>query len=108
MLSTHSCVCFEYMLGSTVQGKVGKENGIFFNIPKMDIVCFNTGICFVSIKTTIDQSNKFSDILNFNYKFKEINSEFASLKQYDNINIQTEMLEDVGQINDIIRKEFII
>ncbi len=103
ILSKHSCVCFEYMLGQTVDGNE-QENGVIFNIPKIDIICFNTGICFVSIKTTIDQSNKFSDILNFNYKFKEINSEFASLKQYDNINIQTEMLEDVGQINDIIRE----
>ena len=103
MLSTHSCVCFEYMLGSTVQGKVGKENGIFFNIPKMDIVCFNTGICFLSIKTIIEESEKFSDILNFNYKFKEINSEFASLKQYENINIQTDILKDVTEISDIIK-----
>ena len=80
ILSKHSCVCFEYMLGQTVDGNE-QENGVIFNIPKIDIICFNTGICFVSIKTTIDQSNKFSDILNFNYKFKEINSEFASLKQ---------------------------
>ena len=78
-------------------------NGVFFNIPKIDIICFNTGICFVSIKTTIEQSEKFSDILNFNYKFKEINSEFVGLKQYENINIQTEMLEDARQITDIIK-----
>ena len=67
------CVCFEYMLGQTVEGNE-QENGVFFNIPKIDIICFNTGICFVSIKTTIEQSEKFSDILNFNYKFKEINN----------------------------------
>lgn len=103
VLSKHGCVCFEYMLGETVEGNE-QENGVVFNIPKIDIICFNTGICFLSIKTTIEQSEKFSDILNFNYKFKEINSEFAGLKQYDNINIQTEVLEDVRQISDIIKK----
>lgn len=102
ILSKHGCVCFEYMLGQTVEGNE-QENGVFFNIPKIDIICFNTGICFVSIKTTIEQSEKFSDILNFNYKFKEINSEFVGLKQYENINIQTEMLEDARQITDIIK-----
>lgn len=103
VLSKHGCACFEYMLGETVEGNE-QENGVVFNIPKIDIICFNTGICFLSIKTTIEQSEKFSDILNFNYKFKEINSEFAGLKQYDNINIQTEMLEDARQISDIIKK----
>ncbi len=104
VLAKHSCVCFEYLLGVTVSGKVGRENGIFFNIPKIDIICFNTGICFLSIKTTIEESEKFSDILNFNYKFKEINSEFASLKQYENINIQTDILKDVTEIKSIIRE----
>lgn len=104
ILAKHSCVCFEYMIGSTVQGKVGRENGIFFNIPKIDIICFNTGICFLSIKTIIEESEKFSDILNFNYKFKEINSEFVGLKQYENINIQTDIFKDVTEINDVIKE----
>ena len=102
ILSKHSCICFEYFLGDFVQGKVGRENGIFFNIPKIDIICFNTGICFLSIKTTIEESEKFADVLNFNYKFKEIKSEFTGLKQYENINIQTDVLKDVTQINDVI------
>ena len=104
ILSKHVCVCFEYMLGETVQGKVGRENGIFFSIPKIDIICFNTGICFLSFKTIIEESEKFTDILNFNYKFKEINSEFAELKQYENINIQTDSLKDVKEINSVIKE----
>lgn len=104
ILSKHSCVCFEYLLGETFQGKVGRENGIYFNIPKIDIICFNTGICFLSIKTTIEESEKFSDILNFNYKFKEINSEFVGLKQYENINIQTVAFENVNEINAVIKE----
>lgn len=103
ILSKHTCVCFEYLLGETVQGKIGVENGIFFSIPKIDIICFNTGICFLSIKTIIDESDRFSDVLNFNYKFKEINSEFVGLKQYDNINIQTNAFKDVKEISTLIK-----
>lgn len=102
ILSTHSAVCFEYTLDEVVQGKMGRENGIFFNIPKIDIICFNTGICFLSIKTIVEESEKFSDILNFNYKFKEINSEFIGLKQYENINIQTGMFDNVTEIKSLI------
>ncbi len=103
ILSKHACVCFEYFLGDVVQGKVGRENGIFFTIPKIDIICFNMGICFVSIKTNVEETDKFSDVLNFNYKFKEIKSEFAELKQYENINIQTDSLKDVTEISDVIK-----
>ena len=74
VLSKHSCVCFEYLLGENVQGEMGNETGVQFTIPKMDIICFNTGICFLSFKTTVENSEKFADLLNFNYKFKEINS----------------------------------
>lgn len=102
ILSTHSAVCFEYILDEVVQGKMGRENGIFFNIPKIDIICFNTGICFLSMKTIVEESEKFSDILNFNYKFKEINSEFIGLKQYENINIQTGMFDNVTEIKSLI------
>ncbi len=102
ILSKHDCVCFEYFLGESVQGKMGRENGIFFSIPKIDIICFNSGICFLSIKTTVEESEKFSDILNFNYKFKEIKSEFTGLKQYENINIQTDALKDVTEISAVI------
>ena len=86
-LATHPCVCFEYILDN-IKRRTTKDGGVLFNIPKIDIICFNTGICFVSIKTTVDESEKFADILNFNYKFKEINSEFTGLKQYENINIR--------------------
>ena len=101
-LVKHECVCFEYYLDE-VNPKHENENSILFNIPKIEIICFNTGICFISIKTIVEQSEKFSDILNFNYKFKEINSEFSELKQYENINIQTDSLKNVQEIKAIIK-----
>lgn len=102
-LATHPCVCFEYILDN-IKRRTTKDGGVLFNIPKIDIICFNTGICFVSIKTTVDESEKFADILNFNYKFKEINSEFTGLKQYENINIQTDSLNSVDDISTIIKE----
>ncbi len=104
VLAEHSCVCFSYLIEDSIQGKMGNENGIFFNIPQIDIICFNTGICFISIKTHMESSDSFSDLLNFNYKFKEINSEFNDLKKFENINIQTGIYKDSKKITDVIRE----
>ena len=64
--------------------------------------CFNTGICFLYFKTNIEESEKFSDILNFNYKFRDINQECNNLKNYDNIRLQANYFEDIQQIKDFI------
>ena len=58
-------ICFEYNLEQNTQGKMGEEDGIFFRIDKIEIFCFNMGICFLSIKTFLDEKASFSDILNF-------------------------------------------
>lgn len=97
------CIMFDYTLGKQVQGKVGEENGIFFDIPKIEIVCFSTGICFILLKTIIEGENNFSDVLNFNYKFRDINSEFISLKNYENIRLQTNCLKDIEELSSVIK-----
>ncbi len=94
--------CFYYELDKNIQGKVGNENGIFFNIEKIEIICFNTGICFFTMKTNLDNTEQFTDLLNFNYRFREINSEFLSLKNYENIKIQTDVFDDVSDISELI------
>lgn len=103
ILSKYPCTIFEYSLGEDVQGKAGEENGIFFKIQKIELICFNTGICFLSIKTNIEDSREFADVLNFNYKFRDINSEFKELKEYENIRLQTTTFSDVKKLNDIIK-----
>ena len=103
ILSKNSCTMFEYNLGQDLQGKAGEEEGIFFKIQKMELVCFNTGICFLVIKTNIEDSTEFSDVLNFNYKFRDIYSEFKELKEYENIRLQTATFSDVKKLNDIIK-----
>ena len=35
---------FEYNLNKDIQGKAGKKDGIFFNISKIEVICFNNGI----------------------------------------------------------------
>ena len=81
----YHCNIFKYNFKTKVQGKVDDNEGIFFNIDKIEIICFDTGVCFLSIKTDIENSEKFSDLLNFNYRFKDINSNFSRLKDFTNI-----------------------
>ncbi len=101
-LSKLHCNMFEYRLDRKIQGKITDEDGIFFNIDKIEIICLDTGICFVLIKTYIENSEKFSDLLNFNYKFKDINSGFSKLKDYNNIKIQTDAFGNITEISDYI------
>ena len=102
ILSEYPSLTFEYDLKKDLQGKTVDENSIFFKIQKVGLVCFNTGICFLYFKTNIEESEKFSDILNFNYKFRDINQECNNLKNYDNIRLQANYFEDIQQIKDFI------
>ena len=79
-----------------------KIHGIFFNIEKIEIICFKSGICFFTMKTNIEGSNDFYDVLDFNYKFKDINSELSTLKNFENIRIQTDSFKDVKDISELI------
>ncbi len=102
ILSKFHCNIFQYNFESNIQGKVSDNQGIFFNIDKMEIICFDTGECFLVIKTNIDNSEKFSDVLNFNYRFKDINSEFSKLKDYTNIKIQTDKFGNMNELSEFI------
>ena len=102
ILSKFHCNIFEYNFDTKVQGKVGCKDGIFFNIEKMEIICFDTGECFLVIKTDIENSEKFSDLLNFNYRFKEINSDFSKLNDFTNIKIQTDKFSNMNELSDFI------
>ena len=102
ILAKNPCTIFEYTIKKDIQGKTAERNGIFFKIPKIEIICFNTGICFLCIKTNIEESDKFVDLLNFNYKFRDINQEFANLNNYDNIRVQADCFEDVKSFKEFI------
>ena len=96
--------CFSYDLAEDIQGKVGQENGIFFKIEGIEIICFDTGVCFFTMKTHLENTNKFMDLLDFNYRFKGINSEFASLKDYENIKIQTDTFKYMNDLSELINQ----
>lgn len=103
ILAKYPCTMFEYTLEKDIQGKTGEERGIFFDINRIDIICFNTGICFLCIKTNVENTNRFDDILNFNYKFRDINQEFKT-RQYDKIKIQTDDYSDIKSFTDLIKQ----
>jgi len=104
ILSQYPCNIFEYEMKDDIQGKIIDEDGIFFKIQKIEIICFQTGICFISMKTNIENTNLFSDLLNFNYKFKDINSELNTLKNYENIKIQTNKFQNMEELTKLIKR----
>lgn len=104
ILSKYPCTMFDYNIKQNVQGKVQNEDGIYFDITKVELICFNTGICFLLFKTIIDgENNKFSDVVNFNYKFRDITSKADELKEFENIKIQTSIFKDSKDIIKFIR-----
>ncbi len=104
LLSEYPCLTFEYDLKKDIQGKTIDENSIFFKIQKVGVICFNTGICFLYLKTNVEESNRFEDVLNFNYKFRDINQEYNTLKNYENIKVQANCFDDIKEIREFITK----
>ena len=101
-LLKQKCLVFNYKLKEQIKGKTGEQDGIFFTIPKLQLICFDTGICFLTIKTCLTDTDEFSDILNFNYKFENISFENKNIKKLENIKIQSDMFGTMKQFVDII------
>lgn len=104
IVAKENCACFSYYLDKDIEGNVDNGSGIFFNIEKIDIICFKTGICFFAMKTLLNPESNFTELLDFNYKFRDINTEFLSLKNFENIKIKTDIFEDVSDIAELISK----
>lgn len=104
IVAKQNCACFSYYLDKDIEGNVDNGSGIFFNIEKIDIICFKTGICFFAMKTLLNPNSSFTELLDFNYKFRDINTEFLSLKNFENIKIKTDIFEDVSDIAELISK----
>lgn len=104
LLADFHCNVFEYKLNKKAQGKINNNEGIFFNITNIEVVCFDSGICFLFIKTDLENNQKFSSLLDFNYKFKDINSEFSKLKEYNNIKIQTDTFSNMKDLPQFIQE----
>ena len=102
IVTKQNCIIFEYDLKEELQGKLEERDGIFFKIIKVELVCFKTGICFLLLKTHMEETNKFSDLLDFNYKFSNVNLENKKLQKIDNIRIQTDAFSNIKAISEII------
>lgn len=103
LISERPCVIFEYNFPKDIHGKTeSNTKGIFFKIQRMELICFNTGICFLCIKTNLEDSTEFGDVLNFNYKFRDINQEDESLKAYEKIRVQSDSFSDIKSFRDFI------
>lgn len=102
ILSKYPCNIFEYDLEQDIQAKVNDKEGIYFSVRKVEVICFSTGICFLCIKTNLADESEFSDVLNFNYKFKDINFNTTNLQGYDKIKIQTDSFSNAETVRDFI------
>lgn len=100
--SKQKTVYLEYNNSQSFPAKLGEEDGIFFNIEKIEIICFSTGMCFLVMKVQIEDISEFSQILDFNYKFKKINSGNYELKGYESIKIQTNSFENAEEMLQFI------
>lgn len=98
---------FEYKLDNFSKGRVGlEERAVFFEITKMKLMCFKDGICFLMLKAEIDTKDyaQFSELLNLNYKFRNISPKYNHLKNYDYIKIQTSKFDTIEDIRDFIKE----
>lgn len=102
LLAEFPSLTFEYNLDEEIQGKADDEKSLFFKIKKMGVVLFNTGIGFLYIKTNIENSNSFSDLLDFNNKFRDINGSSNEKNKYEDIKIQANSFDDVVALKDFI------
>ncbi len=104
LISQYPCTMFEYFLDENIQGKAGKRDGIFFDITNIELVCFESGICFLLMKTVLEDNHNLSDLCNFNYKFRDIKSSAYEYRGYENIKIQTDRFDNIREITDLIKE----
>ena len=102
ILQKQNCLIFDYILDDEIQGKTDEKDGIFFSISKIELICFKTGICFLTMKTHLIETDFFSDILNFNHKFENINFENKSINKLEHIKIQTNRFNNVNKISEFL------
>ena len=55
------------------------------------------------IKASLEDESTFSDVLNFNYKFKDIYSKTSELNGYDKIRLQTDSFSNVETFRELIQ-----
>lgn len=103
LLSNTSCISFEYNLSNIKTGHVsGREyNAINFDISSIRLICFQSGICFLDIKTQVDEDKdyiEFSKILDFNHFFRLLTPKVIS-SNINNVNIKGKNIDKIANIS---------
>lgn len=80
-----------------------EDNAIEFNIQNINLYIFKNGICFLNIKTNIESKN-FEDVLDFNYRFREIISDLNNIQKYQNIKIAESKYKSLEDFKSFIEK----
>lgn len=96
-------VHFSYDLTQNILVKEKTSEKIIFGIHSIDLMCFQTGICFLILKTYLENMKDFSDILNFNYKFRELNSDFFGFKKYERINLAVDNFSSMEELKNLMK-----
>ncbi len=104
LLNKYPCTIFEYNIEKDIQGKTGDSEGIFFDIKKVEIICFKPGICFILIKTMLSENALLEELCDFNYQFRDICSASQKEQKFENIKIQTDVFKNMKGIQTFIKE----
>jgi hypothetical protein len=85
------CISFDYFIDTKDRDnyKFSKET-LDVEITRVQLICFETGISFLILKTTLEKEDGVcsDDILNFNYKFRTINPRYLKKKKTEGLAIK--------------------
>ncbi len=100
-LKNTTCATFELNMNHLKKGTSikRKSSEIEFDLLTMKLICFEPGVCFIDIKTELEDIGHidFSKILDFNNMFRNLNNK-------TNFDIKAKDIDDVNDIWDFVNK----
>lgn len=105
IISKLTCVNFDYKIDrSKITNYKFSEAKINFEILRIELICFEPGICFLIFKTELDKAGGVcsNDILDFNYKFRTINPRYQKKKKTEGIFLKNPEFNGVEDLSSFI------
>lgn len=105
ILKKSSCVTFEFNLNNIKVGAIAKKRyGVIdFDIINIKVICFEPGICFLDIKTEVEDNGEdidFDKILDFNSMFREVTPGNSNKSK---LNIKAKGIDNINDITIFIK-----
>jgi hypothetical protein len=105
VLRKASCIMFDFNLDNIKVGTVSKRRYdiIDFNIISIRVICFEPGVCFLDIKTEVEDDSEnidFDKILDFNNMFREITPKNTNKSK---LNIKAKGIDNIHDITIFIK-----